>query len=257
MVVKAHGLLAVTQGGLVPSIPAPLDPAPRAGLQHVVNRTRRITMKTSKSLLVGGALAGPFFTVAWLAGGALTGRYDPLRHHISMLVLGEVGWLQTASFLVCGLLIVGFSIGLRRSVKALWGPLLIALSGVGLVGAGAFATDPANGFPPGSPPLPLEPTTSGTLHNLFAALFIFGVPLAAAGFAWTFAKLTQRAWMLYSALSCAAVFVLFLAGPTVFGGAGLFGLQQRIGITLALVWLTALAVHTLITPPTSRREPRT
>ncbi|WP_431904279.1 DUF998 domain-containing protein [Nonomuraea sp. bgisy101] len=36
-------------------------------------------------------VAGPLFTVAWLIEGALTEGYDPLRHLISTLVLGELG----------------------------------------------------------------------------------------------------------------------------------------------------------------------
>ncbi len=64
---------------------------------------------------------------------------------------------------------------------------MIAVSGVGLLGAGAFATDPANGFPPGTPLIPLQRTTGGILHDLFGATFIFDIPIAAIVFAWTLA----------------------------------------------------------------------
>ncbi|MCI0727528.1 MAG: DUF998 domain-containing protein [Chloroflexi bacterium] len=50
-----------------------------------------------KVLLVCGAIAGPLFTVAWLVEGATRANYDPLRHPISSLSIGELGWTQTVN----------------------------------------------------------------------------------------------------------------------------------------------------------------
>lgn len=93
--------------------------------------------RTTKALPVGGALAGSLFTAAWIIEGTLTAHYDPLRHHVSSLVLGEFGWMQVANFIISGLLLVGFAIGLwrhgamPRSSGSVWGPLLIGPAGVG------------------------------------------------------------------------------------------------------------------------------
>lgn len=50
------------------------------------------------------AVAGPLlFVVSFLVQGALRGDgYSPLRHPVSALTYGPAGWVQQATFLVCG-----------------------------------------------------------------------------------------------------------------------------------------------------------
>jgi hypothetical protein len=62
----------------------------------------------------------------------------------SGLALGPVGWIMTATFLICGILIIVFAMGLRLSLPrtrlasvAIW---LLALAGVGMMGL-IFSTD--------------------------------------------------------------------------------------------------------------------
>jgi hypothetical protein len=84
----------------------------------------------TKALLVCGAVAGPLFMVAWLAQGAARANYDPLQHPISSLSIAERGWMQIASFIITGLLILAFSrsgsrrarqkFGRARPYKLLW-----------------------------------------------------------------------------------------------------------------------------------------
>ncbi len=202
----------------------------------------------TKALLIGGALAGPLFTAAWIAGSALTSDYDPNRHLVSTLALGKFDWLQVASFFVSGLLALGFALGLRRALRppgSTWGPLLIGLAGIGLIGAGAFVTDPANGFPVGTPLVPTETTTNGMLHNLFAAAFLFGLPVMAFVFTRYFGRAGERGWAIVSALSGVAFFAAFFLQRFDSDPAARFGLYQRIGITTNLLWLTLLAVYAL------------
>jgi hypothetical protein len=49
---------------------------------------------TMKRLLACGAIAGPLFTLAWVVEGATRAHYNPLRHPISSLELGDSGWMQ-------------------------------------------------------------------------------------------------------------------------------------------------------------------
>jgi hypothetical protein len=71
-------------------------------------------MKT-RTLLACGVIAGPLFVGAFLLEGATRADYDPLRHPLSSLALGDFGWTQIANFIVAGLLTLAFSIGLRRA----------------------------------------------------------------------------------------------------------------------------------------------
>ncbi|HYT26017.1 MAG TPA: DUF998 domain-containing protein [Actinomycetota bacterium] len=109
----------------------------------------------TRALLVCGAVAGPLFTVAWVVEGATRAHYNPLRHPVSSLELGDFGWTQRANFIAAGGLTLAFASGLRRARRPLggstWGPLLVGAHAIGLLGAGIFVTDPVSGYPPGTP----------------------------------------------------------------------------------------------------------
>jgi Protein of unknown function (DUF998) len=99
----------------------------------------------TKALCVCGVVAGPLFTVAWIVEGATRVNYDPMRCPISSLSIGDGGWMQIATFIITGLLVLAFAIGLRCALRpsgSVWGPALVGLVGTGLIGAGIFVTDP-------------------------------------------------------------------------------------------------------------------
>ena len=105
----------------------------------------------TKAFLACGVIAGPLFVVAFLFEGATRADYDPLRHPVSSLALGDYGWVQSANFLVAGLLTLAFSVGLRSALRlgkgSTWGPLLVGVWAIGLLGAGVFVTYPVSGYP--------------------------------------------------------------------------------------------------------------
>ena len=68
----------------------------------------------TKTLLACGAIAGLLFVLVFLLEGATHANYDPLRHPVSSLALGDYGWVQSANFVVAGPLTLAFSVGLRR-----------------------------------------------------------------------------------------------------------------------------------------------
>jgi hypothetical protein len=131
---------------------------------------------------------------------------------------------------------------------------LIALVGIGLIGAGIFVTDPLNGYPPGTPRIPTERTADGILHDLFGVPVFLGLPLTCVLFGRRFARSGNRAWALYSTVSGIAMFAVFLVArlgmrevPGFTRIAGLFGLFQRVTVTIGFAWLTLLAAHVLTT----------
>ena len=101
-------------------------------------------------LLGCGAIGPPLFIAVFLIEGGISAirppGYNPLRHPVSTFAIGDFGWLQTANFLVTGLLLLGFAMGvrlvLRRHHGGIWAPVLIGLIAVGLIGAGVFTADP-------------------------------------------------------------------------------------------------------------------
>ncbi|MFG1687743.1 DUF998 domain-containing protein [Nonomuraea sp. NPDC049269] len=220
----------------------PPSPAPGAPMADSPDRT-------TKRLLLCGALAGPLFVVAFLVQGAVRAHYDPLRHPVSSLELGEHGWIQAANFIVAGLLTLAFAVGLRRALKSsFWGPALVGVWGLMLVGAGAFTTDPVSGYPPGTPDLLQEYSSrSAELHDLISLPGFVAVPVACVVFAVRFARTRELGWAVYSAASAVAfgaTFVLctmaFAQNPSLVAYGGLF---QRIAMTIWWAFLTLLAVR--------------
>ena len=127
------------------------------------------------------------------------------------------------------------------------GPVLVGSVALGLIGAGVFIADPLNGYPPGAPMVPSERTVHGRLHDLFGLPVFLGLPIACLGFSRGLARLGERGWVIYSALSGCFMFVAFvLAGigfsqnPSLVNVAGVF---QRLSITIGWSWMTLLAVH--------------
>jgi Protein of unknown function (DUF998) len=202
-------------------------------------------------LLACGAAAGPLFTLAWLEGGATRAGYNPLRHPVSSLAIGELGWTQRATFVLTGLLTIALAVGLRRALRSRggsrWGTLLVGLVGIGLIGAGLFVTDPISGYPPGTPGLPPQRSVAGVLHDLFGTPVFLGLPAACFVLGRRFAQWGERGWAVYSA----GTGLLFAAGFVVtsiaFGQnerlVAYGGLLQRATLTTGWLWLTLLALR--------------
>jgi len=205
----------------------------------------------TKALLVSGIVAGPVFVLAFIGQGVTRDGYDALRHPVSSLAIGVHGWMQTANFVVCGLLTLAFAVGVRRVVRpgraAVWGPLLIGVWAVGMIGSGAFLADPVNGFPPGTPDVPARATTSGAVHDAFALVGFPALLVACFVFAWRFTGERRRGWAVYSALTGVVFLAFDILATAGFAQAdglvSIAGLLQRVTIGAALLWLTLLAVH--------------
>jgi hypothetical protein len=202
-------------------------------------------------LLACGAIAGPLFTLAWLIEGATRPDFDPLRHPISSLAIGGAGWTQRATFVVVGLLMLAFDIGLRRMLRSRggsrWGTLLLAAFAIGLIGSGIFVTDPLSGYPPGTPGRPLERSVPGVLHDLFGTPVFLGLPAACFVFARRFARWGERGWAAYSAVTGVLFAVGFVLASIAFAQSeplvAYGGLFQRVTVTTGWLWLTLLALH--------------
>jgi hypothetical protein len=197
-------------------------------------------------LLVGGLVGPPLFVAVSFIEGATRAGYDPIRHPISLLSLGDGGWVQTANFVVLGALTIGFAVGLRAALPRLArpsraGPALIGLIGIGHVGAGLFATDPGGGYPPGVQAV----GTTGTLHDLASLIVFISLPAAALVFARWDTVGGARRWAAYSFMTGVAFalgfVVLLVALNASTDLARLGGLIQRVVVLIGWTWLALLA----------------
>jgi len=209
-----------------------------------------VRRRSTTLLLAQGAVAAQSFVVVSLADGATRGGYDQLRQPVSSLALGDRGWTQRGNFLLTGLSMLALSRGLRRSGEAsdartVWGPRLVGAFGVGLVGAGAFATDPDPAYVPEATPGIV--TGAHVLHWASSMLLYGALTGACLTYARDFERSGDRSWAVYSAASGAALVgggVLFIYGCA--GGkkvSNVLGLLQRLTIVIGSGWVTALPIR--------------
>ena len=127
-----------------------------ARASRALNAQAEATNRVTRALLWAGVVAGPLFILVAFVQVITRPGFDLSRDAISLLTLGDLGWIQRANFVICGLLVVTCAIGIRRALGhrrgGTWGALLFGCYGVGLVIAGLFTPDPSFGFPRGLPP---------------------------------------------------------------------------------------------------------
>src|SRR5262245_53305328 len=120
---------------------------------EIVDRTA--VRPSTRTLLACATVAAPLWAVVSLAQAATRDGFDLTRHPLSALSNGDLGWLQIANFILAGVLTVAGASGLARVLFAtpggVWAPRLVRVSGFGLIAAGVFVMDPADGYPAGTP----------------------------------------------------------------------------------------------------------
>ena len=158
------------------------------------------TLSLARILLLCGAIAGPFFIVVLLVQDYTRPGFDPRLDILSLLSLGDWGWVQMTNFILAGVLNLLYAVGLWRWVHpgrgGTWGPILIALYGLGLV---------VVGFPPGVP-APTHPSWHGAIHAAGAGVVFLLLAAALLVFVRLFLARKERGWACY----CLASAVLFL-----------------------------------------------
>lgn len=198
------------------------------------------TQSPTRGFLLCGAVAGPLFVLTVLIQDYTRPGFDPRRQALSLLALGEWGWVQVVNFVLAGVLNLLYAAGLRRRLHpgraGTWGPRLIGAYGLGLFAVGVFRTDPAQGFPPGVA-TPTHPSFHGAVHAL-GGLFVFlALTAALAVFGRYLLARQERGWAVY----CLATAVLLLG--LFFGGIGSATLMARfLRLATLLGWLAASAI---------------
>jgi hypothetical membrane protein len=102
--------------------------------------------------LAAAGIAGPvMFAMVALVHSLLRQDHSLVAHPISALAAGTSGWVQNVNFLLFGLLMIAYAVGLHLGVRpSRWGVVgfaFLVLSGVGLMWGSVFpATDATGAF---------------------------------------------------------------------------------------------------------------
>jgi uncharacterized protein DUF998 len=186
-------------------------------------------------LLQAGAISGPLFIVVVLVQAVLRPGFDLRVHLISLLSLGDYGFVQIANFALCGvfclLAAVGIWRALRRGPGGTFGPIFAALHGALLIVVAFYVTDPVNGFPPEAV-APTAPTPSGIVHA-GGALWVFVTnAFALAALSRHFIARREGVWVAYCLVSFVTMLLVFFGSFTFSTNAALF-----LDVSLAIGWM--------------------
>ncbi|MFC7548148.1 DUF998 domain-containing protein [Plantactinospora sp. GCM10030261] len=211
------------------------SPAVAIAAQENTQRTRR--------LLTGGVAAGPVFL--GVTGVQLLTRdgFDLSRMPLSLLALGDWGWIQITNFVLTGLLVLTGAAGLRRALRRQraghWGAGLIGVAGIGMIVAGVMISDPSMGWPVGAPQGAPETMSWHAIGHGVGAMLTFGsLAVAAVIFARRFAGLRRPGWVALSVLPVVATGVV-VAWPNL----ETLSIAMAAGALVIFGWLSALTAR--------------
>ncbi len=211
------------------------------------------TLSLTRPLLLCGAIAGPLFIFTVLIQDYTRPGFDPRLDVLSLLSLGDWGWVQTVNFALAGVLNLLYAVGLWRRLHpgpaGTWGPLFIGAYGLGLLLVSIFQTDPANGLPPGVPAA-THPSWHGAIHAL-GGLFVFVMLSAAlAVFARLFLAWKERGWAFYCLASAVLILLIFFTG---FSNAAFMARTLRLATFIGWMAASVIAIKLLCTPDTTQQ----
>ena len=215
------------------------------------------TTKLTRALLACGVVAGPIYIIVGGIEMLTRPGFDPTRHDLSLMSNGDWGWVQISLFVLTGLLTIAGAVGMRRvltgSRGGIWGPILIGIYGLGLIGAGFFVADPALGFPPGTPANAHTVSWHGLLHFVSGGIGFLGLIAACFVFARRFAAQRLRGWAVYSVATGVFFFAAFVGIAVGSNSVGTITTIVILTFTAAVVigwaWTSAMAAKLLIERP--------
>ncbi|HWR13371.1 MAG TPA: DUF998 domain-containing protein [Terriglobales bacterium] len=201
--------------------------------------------RNTGALLACGFLAGPLYIAVTAIQAVTREGFDPRIHRYNLLTTGDLGWIHQANYIIAGVLMVLFAVGVRRMLPrdlgGLWGSRLFVLYGIAYISSGVFPADPVIGFPPGT--LSHTTTWHGLLQMASRSLSSIALVAASLVIARWFAAHGLRKWVWFSwvavPISLAAFALVAIAGADT-STKNLAFLVPGIAMW---VWVTAIAFH--------------
>lgn len=203
-----------------------------------------VTTTNARTLLISGILSGPLFVAVVLVQAVTRQGFDLVRLPLSLLSLGDFGWIQRINFAVSGVLALTCALAMRRLYSSVAGSLvsvLIAVYGAGLVVAGIFPPDFALGFPPGTAQgVPATQSLHSLLHGYAFDIAFLSLIAACFVFARRFAAQRSWGWAAYSVTTGLVIPTLIVLG---FVNASIMGVLFFGAGAIAMGWLALVSAR--------------
>ncbi len=196
----------------------------------------------TRTLITAGVTAGPFFVAVAGAQALTRSGFDLSRHPLSLLSLGDQGWIQITNFIVTGTLVIAAAVGAHRSLAAgrgrVWGPRLLGAHGAGLILAGVFTADPSLGFPAGAPTgEPEAYSWHSMVHGVGFGLAMLSLIAACVVFSRRFAVERDHGWVTYCVATAFGMPAILAVGSVE------FSLRAAAVTVVAFAWIGALSIR--------------
>jgi hypothetical membrane protein len=195
----------------------------------------------TRSLLGWGVVAGPFYLTVGLALALTRPEFDLTKHALSLLMLGDHGWIQRANLDVSAVMVLVAAYGILRTLRSGRGLAMTVLTGVYgvcLIASSVFRPDPADGFPHGSAGGSV--TTSGVLHMMFGAIGFVALTGAALTYArWAAARGDSAQAAL--ATACGSVVLIGFAAGAALGLSTPGVAAMWLAVVAGWLWLATAA----------------
>ena len=197
-----------------------------------------------------GILAPAIFVGVFTVEGALRSGYDPLKMYISALSLGNRGWLQISNFIVLGLLLFIFTLGLSKEFQtgkaSRGGIITLYIISVLFFISGPFVMDPTE--TPAN-----QMSVHGLIHGLSGGIVFLLMPIIIFIFLRRF--FSDNNWQSFRWWTL-ILGVIEATGVTIFtyvskipveqnAYINYFGLFQRIALIPFMVWVFIFGIEIL------------
>jgi hypothetical membrane protein len=175
----------------------------------------------------------------WTVASLVRPGYDQLTQYGSELGTGSNAIIMNLNFVITGLLITAFALGLFKNIKggrwAQTGSILLLVFGAGEVGGGLFPCDPG---------CPIAPQSITQLaHNVDAVIAFVAIALASlivsAGLNRDQQWKNYRSYSIVTGIVTLGLFSIFSAAAL--GYLGFVGLFQRLFLAVPFLWIEIVA----------------
>jgi len=198
----------------------------------------------TRSLLGWGVVAGIFYLVVGIAQGLVRDGFSFAEHPLSLLMLGDFGWIQRTNLILTGMMVIAAAVGFRRAMtpdkRAKRTGIALGVYGLALIGAGIFPPDPVNGFPEASSTA--EATTNGVLHLTFGGIGFIALATAALFLVGWYRGRDESSSATRSRLAGIVILVAFLGGAAL-ATSSVGVILLWVAVATGWVWLSFNSLH--------------
>ncbi len=207
----------------------------------------------TRSMLGWGVVAGPSYLVLGVVLALTRSGFDLTRDALSLLLLGDLGWLHALNLVLSGLMSVVAGMGLARTPRTPRAvAVLVGIFGACLVLSAVLPPDPSAHYPPGEGTG--EATAAGLAHLALGAVGFLSMATAAVLAGGRLARRGSPA-ATWSRVAGVVIALAFAAGAALATRpAGVWLIWVAVLVTWAWLMTTSVAAYRAVPHPVIARR---